>query len=346
MNLLFIGGTGIISTGCTALALELGHAVTVLNRGHRAKPHPSAEHLCVDLNDSAALNATLAGRRWDAAVDFTVFTPEQLEQRIAAFRPHVDHYVFISSASAYQKPPQHYVVTEETPMENPFWQYSRDKIACEERLLRAVRDDAFPGTIVRPSLTFGDDQVTLAFNSWQRSYTVIDRLRRGLPVIIPSDGRTLWTITHNSDFAKGLIGLLGNAATYGEAFHITSDEVLTWNQYFQITAEVAGVSDPNFVHIPADFIAACLPDEAPGLIGDKLCSCVFDNTKIKRFVPDYEATTSYREGIARTLGWFDADPSRQLIDNEANAKWDRLIATWNSAKKTGVAQFLTTNGHQ
>ncbi len=339
MNVLFIGGTGIISTGCTALALARGHSVTVLNRGRRAKPHPQAEHLCVDLNDAPALAAALADRRWDAAVDFTVFTPDQLEQGLANFGPHVGHYVFISSASAYQKPPQHYVVTEETPMENPFWQYSRDKIACEERLLRAVREDQFPGTIVRPSLTFGDDQVTLAFNSWQRSYTVIDRLRRGLPVIIPGDGRTLWTITHNSDFAQGLLGLLGNPTTIGEAFHITSDEVLTWNQYFQITAEVAGVSDPQFVHIPADFIAACLPDEGPGLIGDKLCSCVFDNAKIKRFVPDFEATTTYREGIARTLAWFDADPARQLIDEDANAKWNRLLAAWKAAKAHGMAKF-------
>ncbi|MCF3648274.1 SDR family oxidoreductase [Synoicihabitans lomoniglobus] len=339
MNILFIGGTGIISTACTSLALSQGHEVAVLNRGQRAKPSVAAEHLQADLTDDAAVRAVLGNRSWDAVVDFTVFTPADLERRLIWLGGQVGQYVFISSASAYQKPPSHYLITEETPLENPYWQYSRDKIACEHRLMQACADDQFPGTIVRPSLTFGDDQVTLAMNSWQRSYTAIDRLRRGLPVIIPGDGRTLWTITHNTDFAQGLLGLLGRTDTHGEAFHITSDEVLTWNQIFTITAEAAGVAQPEFVTIPAEFIGACLPDEAPGLVGDKLCSSVFDNTKIKRFVPGFAAKTSYREGITRTLAWFDADPARQLIDAAENAQHDRLITAYRAAIASGLSAF-------
>ena len=338
MKLLFLGGTGIISTACTALALQRGHVVTVLNRGNR--PIASgAESLLADLDDDNAVKVALGDRHWDVVLDFMSFTPAQIEQRLAWFGGRCGQFVFISSASAYQKPPAHYLITEETPLDNPFWQYSRDKAACEDRLLRAHADDQFPATIIRPSLTFGDTQVTLPFNSWHRSYTAVHRLRTGQPVIIPGDGRTLWTITHNSDFAKGLLGLIGREDTLGEAFHITSDEVLTWNQYHDIVAEVAGVTHPEFVHIPADFIGACLPDEAPGLIGDKLASTVFDNSKLKRFVPDYAATTRFREGITRTLAWFDADPDRQLISEEENTNCDRLIAAWRAGFAHGVELF-------
>lgn len=340
MKLLFIGGTGIISTACTALALERGHDVAVLNRGRRAGPPPGAEHLCVDLTDESAVRAALVDRSWDAVVDFTCFTPDDLERRIAWLRGRTGHYVFISSASAYQKPPSHYRITESTPLANPFWQYSRDKIACEQRLLAAHAAGELSGTIVRPSLTFGDSQITLAFNSWHRSYTAIDRLRRGRPVVIPGDGRTLWTITHNTDFAVGLLGLLGRSDTWGEAFHITSDEVLTWNQIFAQTAAAAGVDHPVFVHVPAEFIAQCLPDEGPGLIGDKLCATVFDNAKIKRFVPEFAAKTTYAAGVARTLAWFDEDPTRRQVDSLANARYDRLIGAYRSASAHGVNLFL------
>ena len=328
MRILFIGGTGIISTACTSLALARGHDLFLLVRGQRGAAATGATVLTADFHDEKAAAAALGGRSWDAVVDFIAFTPRDIERDLRLFRGRTGQFVFISSASAYQRPATHYLVTESTPLANPFWDYSREKIACEERLVRALREEAFPVTIVRPSLTYGDTQVTLAVNSWERSYTAIDRMRRGLPVIVPGDGSSLWTVTHNSDFAVGLIGLLGNPQATGHAFHITSDEVLTWDQIYRAAAAAAGVPAPELVHIASDFIAACLPDEAAGLIGDKSTSVVFDNSKIKRFVPEFVATTRYPEGVARTIAWFDADPARRQVDEAAGARWDRLIAAY------------------
>jgi nucleoside-diphosphate-sugar epimerase len=238
----------------------------------------------------------------------------------------------------YQKPSSHYLITESTPLVNPFWQYSRDKIACEDRLNEAYRTDGFPITIVRPSLTYGDSQVTLAVNSWAKSYTAIDRMRRGKKVIVPGDGSSLWVITHNSDFAKGLVGLLGNPQAIGNAFHITSDEVMTWDQYYRIAAEAAG-AEARIVHIASDLLAACVPDMLGSLLGDKAVSVVFDNSKIKRYVPDFKATTPFAQGIRRTLAWFDADPSRRQADAEADARYDKLIAAYESGMQHALTAF-------
>jgi nucleoside-diphosphate-sugar epimerase len=325
---LFIGGTGIISTACTELAVQRGWEVALLNRSGRALVAGAAA-IAADIDDPAAAAAAVKGRTWDVVVDFLAFTPAQIEQRIALFRRCSKQYVFISSASAYQKPLRgHRLITESTPLVNPLWEYSRNKIACEERLLRALREEAFPVTIVRPSLTYGDTIIPLAVNSWRKSYTAIARLRRGKPLIIPGDGLTLWTITHNSDFAKGLLGLLGNDGAIGHAFHITSDEAPTWNEIYQATAEAAGVADPRFIHIASDFIATCIPEAVGSLLGDKSHTALFDNTKIKRFVPGYAAATRFRDGIARTIAWFDADPARRQIDEELDATWDRLIEVY------------------
>jgi nucleoside-diphosphate-sugar epimerase len=268
-------------------------------------------------------------------VDWVAYTPDQVDRDIRLFRHRTRHYVFISSASAYQKPVGHYLITESTPLANPFWQYSRDKIACEERLMTAYRDNGFPVTIVRPSLTYGDTQIVLAVNSWQKSFTAIDRMRRGKKVIVPGDGTSLWVITHNSDFAVGLVGLLGHAQAIGHAFHITSDEVMTWDQFYRITAAAAGV-EARIVHIPSDFIGACQPDEIGSLTGDKAVSVVFDNSKIKRFVPAFGAKVPFAEGIARTIAWFDADPRRQCIDEEASAGWDKIIEAYESGLNQAV----------
>jgi len=246
--------------------------------------------------------------------------------------------VFISSASAYQRPVSHYLITESTPLANPFWDYSRNKIACEERLTRACREEGFPIVMIRPSLTYGDTQITLAVNSWAKSYTVVDRMRRGKKVIVPGDGSSLWTITHNSDFAKGLVGLLGNPQTIGHAFHITSDEVMCWDQYYSIVAEAAG-AEPNLIHMTSDFLAACQPEELGSLTGDKSSSVVFDNSKIRRFVPDYRATVPFAQGVRRTLAWFDADPARRQIDEEANAAWDRLIEAYEAGMAGAIRRF-------
>lgn len=339
MRILFLGGTGIISTACTRLAIERGHEVHLLNRGVHRPPIPGARALVGDLHDEAATAATLGDTDWDAVVDFIAFTPEDIERDLRLFRGRTAQFVFISSASAYQRPVTHYLITESTPLANPYWDYSRQKIACEDRLLRAHREEGFPVTIVRPSLTYGETMVPLAINSWLRPWTVVDRLRRGVPVAVPGDGTSLWTITHNSDFARGLIGLLGHRQAVGHAFHITSDEVLCWNQLYQAVAEAAGVAQPQFVHIPSDFIAACLPEETGSLLGDKATSVVLDNTKIRRFVPDFVATTRYRDGVAKSIAWFDADPSRKLIDDEFNRTWDRLIAAYERGLAAAVAEF-------
>ena len=327
MKILFIGGTGIISTACTQLAIARGLNVTLLNRGQR-EVIDGARQITADINDPAAAGRVLAGTSWDAVVDFISFTPADIEARLALFRGRTGQYVYISSASVYQKPVTHYLVTESTPLANPFWDYSRHKIACEERLMRALREEGFPVTIIRPSYTYGDTIVPIPINSWPLPYTAVDRLRRGLPVIIPGDGTSLWTLTHNTDFAKGLVGLLGHQAATGHPFHITSDEVLSWNQIHQAVAEAAGVAAPNFIHIASDFITACLPEKTGGLHGDKIHSVVCDNAKIKRFVPDFVATVRFRDGIRRSLAWFDEDPARRTIDHEANARWDKLIAAY------------------
>ena len=338
MKILFIGGSGIISQAASACAVEHGADLWLLNRGHHAVP-AGAKTLVADLTDAAATRAALAGHDWDVVVQWIAFTPPDLERDIELFRGRTRQYLFISSASAYQKPVAHYRVTESTPLINPYWEYSRSKIACETVLQRAFESEGFPGTIVRPSLTYGDNQVPLVLNSWRQSWTAVDRMRRGLPLIIPGDGTSLWTITHNTDFARGLIGLLGNPAAIGQAFHITTDEVLTWNQYFALTAEAAGVSVPKFIHIASDYLTACLPSTTGTLLGDKAVSVVFDNTKIKQFVPGFTARMTFQAGIRRTIAWFDAVAERRQVDPALNATWDQLIAGYERGLQAARNDF-------
>jgi nucleoside-diphosphate-sugar epimerase len=327
MKILFIGGTGIISTACTALAAERGMDVTLLTRGQRKAQLPAGvKTLIADVND-LALAQKFAQSTFDAVVDWIAFTPADIERDLNLFRGRTRQFVFISSTSAYQKPQKHYLMTESTPLANPYWEYARQKIACEERLMQAYRHEGFPVTIVRPSLTYGDTLIPLVLNSWQKSYTAVDRMIRGQKMVLPGDGTSLWVVTHNTDFAKGLVGLLGQERAVGEVFHITSDEVLTWDQLFRIVGDAAGV-EPKLVHIASDFIAACIPEKKGTLLGDKSVSVVFDNSKIKRFVPDYRATTTFAEGMRKTLAWFDADPCRKEIDQQVNATMDKLIVAY------------------
>jgi nucleoside-diphosphate-sugar epimerase len=339
MRVLFIGGTGIISTASTALAAERGIDLTLLTRGRRAPILPAGvKTLTVDIDDPAAAASALRDVSFDSVVDWIAFTPSHIERDLHLFRGRTRQFIFISSASAYQKPATHYLITESTPLANPYWEYSRNKIACEDRLLKAYREEGFPVTIVRPSLTYGETQIALAVNSWAKSYTVVDRMRRGKKVIVPGDGSSLWVITHNTDFAKGLVGLLGNEQAIGQAFHITADEVMTWNQFYNIVGAAAGV-EPQLVHIASDFIGTCLPEAVGGLIGDKAVSVVFDNSKIKRFVPGYCATIPFGQGIRRTLAWFDADPVRKQVDAEANARWDKLIDAYERGMREALRSF-------
>ncbi len=337
MKILFIGGTGVISSACAQLALTRGFELTLLNRGQKTL-WPGARQITADITDPAATKTALGEARWDVVVDFIAYTAADVEQRINLFRGRTAQFIFISSTSAYQKPPAHFPITESTPLVNPFWDYARNKIAGEERLLRALREENFPVTIIRPSWTYDDTRITVPVKSG-KNFTIVDRMRRGQPVIVPGDGTALWTMTHSTDFAKGLVGLLGHQGAIGQAFHITSDEVLTWNQIYETVAEAAGAPKPRLVHIASDFITACLPEFSGGLHGDKANSAVFDNSKIKRFVPEFVATTRFRDGMAQSVQWFDADPARQEIDDAANVAWDKLIAAYERGLETARREF-------
>ena len=322
MRVLFIGGTGSISTAASELAVARGMELHLLNRGSRTANLPGSHHITADIHHAVDVRAALEGLEFDVVVDWIAFTPEDIERDLALFGGRTRQFVFISSASVYEKPPVNYLITESTPLRNPYWEYSRGKIACEERLMRAHRDDGFPVTIVRPSLTY-DHNLPIAVGSGA-GYTLADRLLSGRRIIVHGDGSSLWVVTHADDLALGLLGLFGHERALGEAFHITSHEVLTWNQIYTTVADALGV-EPNIVHIPSDFIARVAPQWAGGLLGDKTWSAVFDNSKIKAFVPEFEAAISLREGIRRTLAWFVADSARMSVDEAVNAEMDHVL---------------------
>jgi nucleoside-diphosphate-sugar epimerase len=331
MRILFIGGTGLISTACAAAALAAGHELWLLNRGRSVLPTPvqPARVLTADASDEAAVRAAVTGMAWDVVVQWVGYAPGQVEQDIGVFRD-VGQYIFISSASVYEKPPPGWTITERTPKANPFWDYARAKISCELVIQEAHDTSGFPGTIVRPSLTYGPSQIPVIIGSWQRPYTIIDRMRRGGKIIVPGDGTSIWTLTHNTDFAKGLIGLFGHPDALGEDFHITSDEALSWNQVYVLVGAAAG-AEPDIMHVPADGIVAADPGEAGSLWGDKVYSTVFDNSKIRSLLPSYQATTPFSQGIRETVAWFDADAARRGIDKAANDRWDRLAMIYGEA---------------
>lgn len=326
MKILFIGGTGTISSACSELAIARGHDLFLLNRG-KSERRASAEATILhgDIRDKQSVLDALGTHNFDVVVDWVAFTTDHIELDIELFQGRCQQFVFISSASAYQTPPRSLPVVESTPLHNPFWEYSRHKIACEERLIKAYRETDFPITIVRPSHTYDKTRLPF-FGRW----AVLDRMKRGLPVIVHGDGTSLWTLTHHQDFAKGFMGLLGNDQTIGEQFHITSDEVLTWNQIFAINAQILGVT-PNIVHIPSDLIAAYDKQWGDSLLGDKSHSMVFDNSKLKRFVPDFAATIPYSQGAREVIEWFEADPARQAIDPAENHFIDRILAAYQNA---------------
>lgn len=327
MRVLFIGGTGIISSACSQLAVERGLELYLLNRGESSRPVPGGAHvLHGDIRDPASVRAALGDLTFDAVVNWIAFTPEHIETDLELFRGRTRQYVFISSASAYQTPPVNLPVVESTPLINPHWEYSRNKIACEERLVRAYREEGFPVTIVRPSHTY--DRTLLPMDG---GYTVVHRMRQGKPVIVHGDGTSLWVLTHHRDFARGFVGLLGNPHALGEAFHITSDELLTWNAIFETVARAAGTT-AQIVHVPSDTIAAFDPDWGAGLLGDKAHSMIFDNTKIKRVVPDYVATIPFARGAEEIMAWYDADPARQGVDEALDRRMDGIVAAWERAQ--------------
>ncbi len=326
LRVLFIGGSGVISSACSRLAVERGIELSVLNRGSsRLRPlPPEAVVLRGDIRDPASVREALGDREFDAVVDWVAFTPEHVRADIDLFRGRTGQYVFISSASAYQTPPSRLPVTESTPLRNPYWQYSRDKIAGEDLLVAAYREEGFPATIVRPSHTYDKTKVPLG-GMW----TTIARMRAGREVVVHGDGTSLWTLTHHDDFARGFVPLLGHPRTIGEAFHITSDDVLTWNQIAETLAAAAGVT-ARLVHVPSDTIAAADPEWGAGLLGDKAHSMVFDNSKLRSVVPGYRAEIPFEAGAREIIAWHDEDPSRQEVDGRLDALMDKLVDTYRS----------------
>jgi len=320
MKVLFIGGTGIISSACSQLAIERGIELYLLNRGQSFRPIPKgAHHLQADIRVRESVKAAIGKMNFDSVVEWVAYTPDQIESDLESFKGRTEQYVFISSASAYQKPPKKLPITEETPLDNPYWEYSRNKIACEKRLLKAFQEEQFPITIVRPSHTYDCTSLPM-----EGRYTVVNRMRQGKQVIVHGDGSSLWVLTHHRDFARGFLGLLGNPKTIGESFHITSDELLTWNQIFEIIAEAAG-TQAEIVHVPSEVIARYDAEWGDSLLGDKMHSVIFDNSKIKRFVPDFKAEISFEQGAREIIQWYDADPTRKIIDANIDLLIDKLI---------------------
>jgi len=321
LRVLFIGGSGVISSACSRLAAQQGIELSVLNRGRSARrPLPAqVTVLRGDVRDPVSVRAAVGDRDFDAVVDWVAFTPGHVQADLDLFRGRTGQYIFISSASAYQTPPARLPVLESTPLRNPFWAYSRDKIACEDLLVAAYRDEGFPATIVRPSHTY--DKTLVPFEG---GWTVLGRMRQGKPIVVHGDGTSLWTLTHHLDFARGFVPLLGHQAAIGEAFHITSDDVLTWNQIAGTLAAAAGVT-ADIVHVPSDLIAAADPEWGASLLGDKAHSMVFDNSKLRRVVPGYRAVIPFWQGAREIVGWYDEDPSRQQADPRIDAAMDKLI---------------------
>ena len=321
--MLFIGGNGIISASCSRLAVERGMAVTLLNRGTSSTRPPieGARSLIGDANDPASVRAALADETFDVVANFRAFRPEQVAADIETFAGRAGQYLFVSSASAYQKPIAHLPIVESTPLRNPFWQYSRDKIACEELLVRAYRDHGFPMTIVRPSHTYDPENIPL-----QGGWGTLARIRDGRPIVLHGDGTSLWTLTHSRDFARAFVGLFGNPHALGSPVHITSDESLSWDAIAGLLGAALGRA-PQIVHVASESIARELPSVGPALLGDWAHSVIFDNSRIKSLVPGWVATIPFAEGSREMVEWYLADPVRQRVDEHYEAGVERLLLT-------------------
>ena len=330
MKALFIGGTGTISTAVSKLCVERGWDLTLLNRGNADALAPEgARTLHADIQDEAAVRRALEGRSYDVVADFIAFTPAQAERDIRLFRGRTAQYMFISSASAYQKPLSSPWITEGTPLSNPYWEYSRQKAACEETLMRAYRTEGFPVTIIRPSHTYCERSVPVALHGKRGSFAVLERIRTGRKVIVPGDGLTLWTFTHSSDFAVGFVGLMGNTHALGEAFHITSDERLTWNQAHEAIGTALGVR-PKLVHIASETLSLLCNGYEGRLLGDKSNTVLFDNAKLKRAVPEFCAVKRYDQGVREAVAHIYAHAECQKQDPEFDEWCDAVIAGYEA----------------
>jgi len=337
MKALFIGGTGTISTAIVRrLAEELGWEVWLLNRGNRQEVVPEGVHQIVcDISDEAAAERALEGMSFDVVNEFIGFTLDQVERDYRLFKDKTKQYIYISSASAYNKPAANYIITEGTTLANPHWEYSRNKIKCEEFLMKKYREEGFPVTIVRPSHTYDERNVPLGVHGKKGFFQVIKRMQEGKPVIIQGDGTSLWTVTFNKDFAIGYTGLMGNRHAIGEAFQITGDETLTWNQIYQTIADALGVELKPY-HVSSDYLSAVGDkygfDFEGSLTGDKSVSVVFDNSKLKRVVPDMRTTVRFDQGVRIALDYVLSHPECQVEDTEFDQWCDKVISVLESTK--------------
>ncbi len=334
MKILLIGGTGTISTAISQRLADLNHELYLLNRGNLNETLPSHIHFIkTDINNEKEAEEKLRGIEFDAVCDFIGFVKPQLERDYRLFNGRTKQFVYISSASAYNKPPRDYVINEGTSLANPYWAYSRNKIECEEYLMKMYRENGFPVTIVRPSHTYCEKSVPLGVHGKNGSWQVIKRMLEGKPVIIHGDGTSLWTMTDSRDFAKGFIGLLGNPHTIGEAFQITSDETLTWNQIYKTIADCLKVKFKPY-YVSSEFLAAVSDYDFEGsLTGDKSNSVVFDNKKLKKAVPDFAASIRFEEGVGRTLEYVLSHKECQVEDPEFDSWCDKVINAMETAKK-------------
>lgn len=336
MRVLLIGGTGVISSAISELLIRLGHECWLLNRGNR--PLPEGAHGIVgDIQDEAQLARQLEGLTFDAVADFLTFQADDILRDFRLFQGRTRQYIGISSASAFQTPLSNYLIDESTPLYNPYWQYSRDKIACEEMMMKLYREEHFPVTIVRPSHTYNQTKLPLAVVGNRGSYPVVKRIREGKPVIIPGDGTSLWTVTHSRDFAVGFVGLLGNAHAIGEAVNIVGDEVYTWNQIYQMVADAIGVP-LKAVHVPCDFLEHTTPfDNQGGMWGDKSNSTVFDNSKLKRLVPDFRTAVRFADGAREAIEYIFSHPECMPEEPELDDWFDRVISAQLAAEESVLA---------
>ncbi len=335
MKILFVGGTGTISMAITRLLAQRGDELWLLNRGNRSAELPeNVKTITADISNEADVLEKLGDTEFDCVGEFIGFVPAQIERDIMLFSGRTKQYIYISSASAYQKPPRSHIITEETPLENPYWEYSRNKKACEELLFEAYRRDGFPVTVVRPSHTYDERSVPLGVHGSGGSWQVVKRIMDGKPVIIHGDGSSLWTVTHNSDFAKGFVGLIGNPKAVGEAFHITSDESVSWNRIYQAIADALGAELKPY-YVSSQMLAEMGKgyDFTGSLTGDKSNTVWFDNSKLRSLVPDFKAEISAEEGIKRTVKYILAHPEFQNEDKEFDAWCDKVIETLEKAKE-------------
>ena len=340
MKVLFIGGTGTISSAITKQLVEKKWEVYLLNRGNRKERLPEEVNLLqTDINDEKHVCSLIEELEFDVVADFIAFEPAHLERDYRIFKGKTKQFIFISSASAYQTPLSDYRITEGTPLNNPYWQYSRDKIACEEYLLKLYREKGFPITIIRPSHTYDEHSIPLGVHGSKGTWQVAKRMLENKPVIIHGDGTSLWTMTHNSDFARGFIGLMGNIHAIGESIHITSDETLTWNQIYEEIAAALGV-ELKAIHVSSEFLDACSnEDYRGGLLGDKANSVVFDNSKLKRLVPDFVATTRFDQGIRQTIDFILAHPELQILDEKFDNWCDSVVNALDTAINTIYSSY-------